>query len=929
MDRARDPSVAIQTSAVRSQNAGLRPLSNGQFSIWLAQVLDPESPAYNIGGYVEILGPVDPEILQRAFRQVVETTDALHLRFIETDDGPRQYLLMAPDWVIPFLDVSAEPNPRAAAEEWMYGDIVRVFDLTHGPLFRCALIRLRPDCLFWYVVGHHLINDGAGWSFLLRRVAGVYTDLLKGGTHQAEEPQALFDPLAEEGTYRATVRYKNDGSYWNAQLRNWPDPVTLSSLPPRGASGFIRITGWVPQSIDLTGLGRAHGASLATVVVAATATYMYKVTGECDVILGMPVAARAGRRARGVAGLMANVLPLRIQITPQDDFKYVLRKTSLRMREALRHQRYRNEDLRRDLGLRPGDPEIFRTLVNFIELDDNVMFGDCQIRQHPLGNWRVEDLQIVYFGGKQDAGARIDFVANSALYDRELVDKHRQSFINFLCQLSETPDISMARLETLSIIRNCKLDRRALPIPERSNLDRALPLKSALQTRTEEALWEIWRDCLGIEDVNRGDDFFKLGGHSLLAVQVMSRVRKVFQLELPIKVLFEDRTLEVLAIRIDEALREQRHTPRIPQIDTTAGEGPAPLSYSQQRMWIIHSLDPENTAYNMCGAMRLVGPLDVGALSGALNELRRRHESLRCTFREVDGRPLQHLEPWVDQQLVVTDLSDLDDCAWIEAMRRMETDARTPFDLVHGPVMRTALFRTAQEEHLLQMTLHHISGDQWSIGLLMRELAAAYNALLRGRPAGLEPLRIGYRDYALWEQRWFQGAETERQLLFWRRRLADLSPLELFTDRPRGPIQSLAGALCRVSLPAALLSGLDQLSRRESVTLFMTMFAAFSSLLYRRSGQEDIAIGVPVANRTQIALEGVVGTFVNTIVLRVDLSGNITFRELLGRVRTAALDAFAHQDVPFDRLIQELGRTPDASRPPLVQVLFNVANAPI
>jgi amino acid adenylation domain-containing protein len=346
-------------------------------------------------------------------------------------------------------------------------------------------------------------------------------------------------------------------------------------------------------------------------------------------------------------------------------------------------------------------------------------------------------------------------------------------------------------------------------------------------------------------------------------------------------------------------------------------------------MWVIQSLDPQNTAYNIAGALRLTGSLDIGALSHAFNELRRRHECLRSTFPIVDGRPRQIVEPWVNQELCVIDLRALRDRALAEATFLAERDARMPVDLARGPVMRAILFVTAEEEHLLHMTLHHISGDQWSVGVLWRELVSAYNNLRAGRPAGLQPAKIRYRDYTSWQKRWFQGAEMERQMAFWRKQLENLPPVELFTDRPRGQIQSLRGTFCRAPLPAVLLARLEKLSRREHSTLFMTMFAVFATLLHRLTGRDDIPIGVPIANRTQSAVEGVVGTFVNTIVLRANLSGNITFRELLGRVRTAALDAFAHQDVPFDKLVHELGGTRDASRPPLVQVLFNVVNAPM
>jgi len=454
-------------------------------------------------------------------------------------------------------------------------------------------------------------------------------------------------------------------------------------------------------------------------------------------------------------------------------------------------------------------------------------------------------------------------------------------------------------------------------------------LSAVPRTPTEEALCEIWRDTLRLEEINRLDDFFDKGGHSLLATQVISRVREVFQIELPLKTMFDARTLETLAREIDVALREQRHAPRMPLIEAATSRFPAPLSMSQERMWLIQSLDPENTAYSIVVAIRLRGILDVQALSGALNGLYQRHEILRSTFDVADDQPGPRVHPWINQELPLVDLRDLGGAAWAEALRLAEIEARTPFDLVRGPVIRTRLFRTQGDESLFTMMLHHIAADQWSLGVLGRELAAAYNDLRKGLPARLDPPKISYADYASWQRRWLQGPEFERHLSYWRSQLANSPPLELPTDRPRPRLQSLNGAFHLTSIPAELLSDLEQLGRREGTTLFMTMFSAFATLLNRITGQEDIPIGVPVANRTQSGVEELVGTFVNTLVLRADLSGDPKFRDLLHRVRATALDAFAHQDVSFDKLVQQFGRLRETSRAPLVQVLFNVANAPM
>ncbi|HVJ53062.1 MAG TPA: amino acid adenylation domain-containing protein [Aliidongia sp.] len=449
------------------------------------------------------------------------------------------------------------------------------------------------------------------------------------------------------------------------------------------------------------------------------------------------------------------------------------------------------------------------------------------------------------------------------------------------------------------------------------------------QSATETALADMWRQVLRVAEIDRSDDFFDRGGHSLTALQLVSQIRDRFGLELPLKTLFELRRLDALAVHIEQILLENPPEPRVPALKPSLHDGPAPLSYSQERMWLIQSLDPGNTAYNMAAALRMRGQLDTGALSSAFAELYERHEVLRSTVRMVDGEARQEFGIRPDEALPIADLRDLGPEAEAEAARLAQMDARTPFDLAQGPLIRVRLFQIADDDHLLSLVLHHIIGDQWSIGVVGRELAFLYNHFRRGQPARLEPQPISYRDYAEWQRSGRLDTELERQMTYWRQQLTNLPALELPTDRPRPRMPSLNGTFTLAPIPAALLPALEQLGRRAGGTLFITMLSAFAALLYRITGQSDIPIGVPVANRTQSATEGLVGTFVNTLVLRADLAGDKDFLALLQRMRAIALDAFTHQDVSFDKLVQELGQRRDTSRPPLAQVLFNVTNAPM
>jgi amino acid adenylation domain-containing protein len=480
-------------------------------------------------------------------------------------------------------------------------------------------------------------------------------------------------------------------------------------------------------------------------------------------------------------------------------------------------------------------------------------------------------------------------------------------------------------LDRVPLTPNGKVDRAALPDPSGTSMDEER--HEAAADGTEQAVADIWCNILGIARVGRHDDFFEAGGHSLLATQVISRVRDVFGVKMAVRTLFEASTLMAFAHRIDTARREGDTRPA-PAIVARAHSGPTRLSFSQERMWVIQSLAPESRAYNMPGAMRLHGPLDVKALEDAFDEMRARHEILRTTYRLVDGVPMQEVRPHVKEPLLLVDLASYGvDAIW-KARHAAEVEAAKPFDLATGPVIRAVLYRLADDDHVFAGTVHHIAGDQWSFGVLGRELATLYNARRRGVDAALAPLPLSYRDFSAWQRDWLQGDELERQTSYWVRQLQDVPPVDLVTDHPRPLFQGFRGRQLAVRLADGFIGRIEEAARREGSTLFMMAYAAFAALLHRLTGQEDFAIGVPIANRTHSVIEPLLGTFVNTLAMRADLSGDPSFGELLRRVRQVALDAYAHQDAPFELLVDRVGRR-DTSRAPIVQVMLNVQNAPM
>ncbi len=484
-------------------------------------------------------------------------------------------------------------------------------------------------------------------------------------------------------------------------------------------------------------------------------------------------------------------------------------------------------------------------------------------------------------------------------------------------------------LEALPLTPNGKVDRRALPAPEADGSgqehDHVAP-----RTPVEDVLAGIWAAVLRVDRVSVMDNFFELGGHSLLATQVIGRLRSIFAVDVPLRALFEAPTVAGLATHIEAALRGGALV-AAPPLRAVPREGDLPLSFAQQRLWFLDQLEPHSHVYNVPEAVRLSGPLDVGALEKSLGALVLRHESLRTTFPMTRGVARQHIAAPADGSLPVVDLQGLADRAAVEAevRRRAAEEAGTPFDLATGPLFRTTLLRLSEQEHVLLSTVHHIVSDGWSTGVLLRELGALYGAFSAGRPSPLPDLSIQYVDHAVWQREWLSGDVLRAQLDYWKKQLAGAPPaLELPTDRPRPAVQTYRGATVPIALSRELSAGLAALGRREGVTLFMTLLAAFQVLLARYTGQDDIVVGSPIAGRTHVETEGLIGFFVNTLVLRTDLSGEPTFRELLARVREVTLGAYTHQEVPFEKLVQELAPARDLSRSPLFQVMLLLQNAP-
>ncbi|MCZ8056721.1 amino acid adenylation domain-containing protein [Microcystis sp.] len=512
-----------------------------------------------------------------------------------------------------------------------------------------------------------------------------------------------------------------------------------------------------------------------------------------------------------------------------------------------------------------------------------------------------------------------------AHYERIPMISELRQFLSSKLPLYMVPQ-AFVFLESLPLTTNRKVDRRALPAPDKigNRRDQYVAPRNGI----EEMLVQIWTEILKIEQVGIYDNFFEIGGHSLLATQLVSRIRSLFKIELPLRSLFGAATVAELAHLIGQ-LQQQNLTLTVPPILPRTKDTELPLSFAQQRLWFLDQLQPNSALYNIPMVLHFRGNLNQKALEQSLREICDRHEVLRTNFVTIDGQPTQIIQT-TRETISVVDLQDLPIQEQAEKTQQLkQKQATQPFDLAKESLIRITLVVLSETEHFLLVCMHHIISDGWSIEVFIHELTSLYNAYTQNHPANLAPLPIQYADFALWQKQWLQGDVLQSQLNYWQNQLTAAPPLlSLPTDHPRPAVQSFVGTQQEFSLSPKLSQALTELSRQQGVTLFMTLLAAFDALLYRYTGSSDILVGTPIANRNRGEIEGLIGFFVNTLVMRTDLSDNPSFSQLLTRVREVTMDAYAHQDLPFEMLVEALQPERDLSHTPLFQVAFVLQNTP-
>jgi amino acid adenylation domain-containing protein/non-ribosomal peptide synthase protein (TIGR01720 family) len=802
----------------------------------------------------------------------------------------------------------------------------RGFNLPQPPLLHLALFRLEDETYRFSLLYHHIIMDLWCLHVLIKEVLACYQE------YSANRPFQL-EPGLPYTRYLAWLRQQSIEQaehFWRKSLSGFTHPTPLGQEgEPASQTGTrtIHLSEQLPLATStmakLQQMTRQQRLTLSTLFQGIWALLLSRYSGKDDVLFGITVSGRPPELVgiESMVGLCINTLPLRIQIPAQMElWEWLSELQSYNL--DLRQYEYTPAGFIHSWSAVHAGESLYESLLvveNFPE-----SFSMAGQASHPLtivdselkGAQTRHTLTILATPGEHPNvgciydGQRISqSMVLMLLGHFKLLLEHIASGSQSLEQLRH-----LIPVEQIPILYPCPEKQAQVSDPPR--------------TPVEQLLAAIWKEVLGLEQIGIHDNFLALGGHSLLATQLIARIRTTFQLELPLRYLFELPTIAGLGELIAKTI-EQRSFNATTAISTAPRNQPLPLSFAQQRLWFLDQLLSENSLYNITRALRIQGPLQVAILRQSLEEIVRRHEALRTTFSGTDGDAVQTIHPQVNLAWSEVDVQHIPaEKRHAQALALVQVEAQTPMNLAQGPLMRLLLVKVHPEEYILAVTIHHIVFDVWSEGIFVRELLALYQAFSTGQPSPLASLSIQYADFAVWQRQWLQGRVFEEQMAYWRQQLHNASVLELPTDHPRKSFQSYKGAMLPFSFDKELSTALVHLSQQEGVTLFMTLLTSFMGLLRRYSGQTDIVIGTDIANRTRTELEQLIGFFVNVLILRGDLGGNLPFTHLLQQTSRMVLDAYAHQDLPFEKIIEGLRLERDGNQIPLARVLFVFQNTP-
>ena len=865
------------------RTGGDMPPSFAQERLWFLDQLEPGSPIYNIAGGVRLAGRLDVPAFARALGEVVRRHEALRTTLPAVDGRPVQRIAPPASVDLPVIDLGELPEAARREEERRLtrDEARRPFDLARGPLLRTALLRTSDSGHAFLFTVHHTMADGWSVDVLVRELGALYrahAELL--ASPLPELPIQYGDFAVWQRDWLRGETLERQLAWWRRELAGAPALTELPSDRARPAvqshRGRVARLSFSPALAgELDALARREGASLFMVLLAGLFALMHRTAEELsDLVVGSPVANRNRSETEGLIGFFANTLALRARPSAGQPFRDLLARVRETALGAYAHQDVPFERVVEELQVPRslGHNPLFQVLL-VLQNATTRRLELPGVTLEPLEPWSETaklDMALSFEESLDGKGLELTAEYATDLFDEATAVRILEHLRTVLERAAAAPDQPLADLPLLS-----GPERRQVLEPAGVMFDRERRV-AALRAR-------------------------------------LSYVRRA-----------------VLDRFVRAALDRLLHRSGLTGIPRRADAGPAPLSFGQRRLWFLDRLEPGGSTYNLAQALSLAGRLDVDALGTALAGLVRRHEVLRTVFEERSGEPVQVVLPPFAPDLPVIDLRDVPlEERQAEALRRLAADAARPFDLARGPLVRALLLRLDDEIWVLLVNLHHIVSDGWSMGVLVRESAELYAAGVEGREPRLPELPVQYADFAAWQQDRLRGELLEAQLRYWRETLAGAPVLlELPTDRPRPAVQSYRGAAEAVALPPGVVASLAAASRDGRATLFMAVLAGLQALFHRYTGQDDVLVGTPVANRTRVELEGLIGFFVNTLVLRGRMPEGLTWRGLLEQAREASLGAYAHQDLPFEKLVEHLGGARSLAHSPVFQVMLAWQNTP-
>lgn len=913
------------------------PLSASQQGMLFETLYAPES-----GIHIEQLtgvfrGNLDIFAFERAWQRVIDRHAVLRTCFIwKEQDEPLQVVLRQVKVPLEQLDWCqlSSSEVKEKLEAFLHRERHFGINLSKAPLIRLALIHLGEENYQFICSHHHILMDGWSVSSIFQEFFAFYEAFCQGQDLHLEKPRPYRDYIA----WLKKQDLSKPEAFWRKTLQGFTKPTPLgttvesqSVVDPEEIYAEQKVYLSAPATATLQSLARRYRLTLNTIIQGVWALLLSHYSQQEDVVFGITVSGRQSdlEGVESMTGMFINSLPIRVKVSPRASFWFWLKDIQTYNIELQQYE-YSPTGQIHQWSEVPGALPLYESLLVF----EN--FPDISRQQSSILSINISQ---THFKGAQtkyaltllvvpDSELRLDLIYDTRCFDRADITWIQNHFITLLKSIvaaSEEQQIATL-LDKIPVSQIPKIRLLAKDKPDNFGHVFVAP-----RNPVEEVLAGIWKQIFGVEQVGVDDNFFELGGHSLLATQVMSRVRDAFQLELPLRHLFESPTIASLGkqIEIVMKLEQKRENSAITHVSRS---GNLPLSFAQARLWLLEQLYPGSLTYNDLSGLRLVGSLNVAVLEQSLQEIIRRHEALRTTFYMVHGEPFQAIAPSLTITIPVVDLRELPEAQREAVVQQLITEeSQRCFDLVEGPLLRCTLLRIHEQEHIALFTIHHIVSDGWSMGVFVQELATLYQAFYAGKPSPLPELPIQYADFAIWQKQWLQGEVLEKQLSYWKKQLgSNLPVLQLPTLRPRAEVKTSPCTTHFFNIPFNLSQELQVRSRQEDVTLFMTLLAGFQILLQRYTQQDDIIVGTDVANRNRAEVERLIGFFVNLLVLRTDLSGNPSFRELLGRVREVALGSYAHQDLPFDKLVEALQPERNLSNAsPLFQVLFVLQNAPM